>query len=78
MRFRKPSAPCPRFGALEFARRAKDPGTFLRIHKLSEETGADSVVWSGPAGEYAASIGFDPIVYYWEAGPDGRSLDLYI
>lgn len=71
---KEPKAPEFRLG--EFASRAGDLSTRIRVHRLSE-SGADEVVWSGDALALAdACPGDGAIVYYWAIGPGGKSVDL--
>ena len=66
----------PLFALGEFAARAGDLSSPIRIYRLTDD-GADAVVWEGPANALPP-MAFGTPVYLWAVAEDGKTLELFI
>ena len=73
-RAQRKGAARPTFSLKEFAARAGDLSSPIRVHRLTDD-GADAVVWEGPASALPLMA---TIVYYWAIAEDGKTLELFI
>ena len=64
----------PAFALGEFASRAGDLSSPIRIRRLTDD-GIDAVVWEGPA---SALPPMASPVYLWAVAEDGKTLELFI